>query len=171
MQTIGIISLPSILFVKKSLMMGKGHESWNKKDREQKRQKAKKEKEERKKDRKGNSQKGKALEDMIAYIDENGNISSAPPDLSKRKEIKAEDIEIGVPKQIPVDPSELIRKGVVTFFNESKGYGFIRDSETRQSIFVHVNSCNDPIQEQSQVSFEIEMGPKGANAVNVTLIS
>jgi len=150
--------------------MGKGHESWNKKDREQKKQKAKKQKEERRKDRKENSQKGKSLEDMMAYIDENGNISSTPSDPSKRKEIKAEDIEIGVPKQRPVDPSELIRQGIVTFFNESKGYGFIRDAESRQSVFVHVNSCNDPIQEQSKVSFEIEMGPKGANAVNVSVI-
>jgi cold shock CspA family protein len=148
-----------------------GNESWNKKDREQKKQKARKQKEERKKDRKENSQKGKSLEDMMAYIDENGHISSTPPDPSKRKEIKAEDIEIGVPKQIPVDPSELIRQGVVTFFNQAKGYGFIKDSKTQQSVFVHINSCSDPIQEQSRVQYEVEMGPKGASAANVKLIS
>jgi cold shock CspA family protein len=149
--------------------MGKGHETWNKKDREQKKQKAKKQKEERKKERRENSQKGKGLDDMMAYIDENGHISATPPDPRKMKEIKVEDIEIGVPKQRPIDPSELIRKGIVTFFNESKGYGFIRDTQNQQSVFVHVNSCNEPIQEQSRVSFEVEMGPKGANAVNVKL--
>lgn len=149
--------------------MAKGHETWNKKDREQQKQKAKKQKEERKKERKENSQKGKSLDDMMAYIDENGNISSTPPDPKKRREINVEDIEIGVPKQKPVDPADLIRKGTVTFFNEAKGYGFIKDNETQQSIFVHVNSCNEQIQERSKVSFEVEMGPKGANAVNVKL--
>jgi len=149
--------------------MGKGHETWNKKEREQKREKAKKQKEERKKERKENSKKGKSLDDMIGYVDENGNISSTPPDPKRRREIKVEDIEIGVPKQQPIDPAELIRKGTVSFFNESKGYGFIKDEKNQQSVFVHVNSCAEPIQERSKVTFEVEMGPKGANAVNVKL--
>lgn len=149
--------------------MGKGHETWNKKEREQKKQKEKKQKEERRKERKENSKKGKSLDEMMAYTDENGNISSTPPDPRKRKEIKVEDIEIGVPKPRILDPAELIRKGTVTFFNESKGYGFIRDLENQQSVFVHVNSCSEPIQERSKVIFEVEMGPKGANAVNVKL--
>jgi cold shock CspA family protein len=151
--------------------MSKSHQTWGKKDREQQRQKAKKEKEEKRQIRKETAKKGKSLEEMMAYIDENGNISSTPPDPRKKKEIKAEDIEIGVPKQIPIDPKDLIRKGTVTFFNESKGYGFIKDQETQQSVFVHVNSCNDPIQERSKVSFEVEMGPKGLSAVNVKLVS
>jgi cold shock CspA family protein len=149
--------------------MGKGHETWNKKDREQRREKAKKQKEEKKKERKENAKKGKSLDEMMAYIDENGNISAVPPNPKNKKEIKVEDIEIGVPKQRPVDPKDLIRRGTVTFFNESKGYGFIKDSENNQSIFVHVNGCHEPIQEQSKVSFEVEMGAKGANAVNVRL--
>jgi cold shock CspA family protein len=147
--------------------MGKGHETWNKKEREQKRLKEKKQKEEKRKERKENAQKGQSLEAMMAYIDEDGNISDTPPDPRKRREYKVEDIEIGVPKPKPIDPSELIRKGTVTFFNESKGYGFIRDSENQQSIFVHVNSCKEPIQERGKVSFEVEMGPKGPNAINV----
>ena len=150
--------------------MAKSRETWNKKEREQKKQKLKKEKEERKKERKEMVQKGKSLEDMMAYVDENGNISSTPPDPAKRRFTKREDIEIGVPKAKPYDPLEAMRKGVVTFFNDSKGYGFIKDSQNQQSIFVHVNACNEQIQEQSKVSFEIEMGPKGANAVNVKLI-
>ena len=98
-------------------------ETWNKKEREKKKQQSKKEKEERKRERKENA-KGKSQDDMIAYIDENGNISSTPPDPRKMKKILLEDIEIGVPKQQAVDPADLIRKGTVTFFNESKGYGF-----------------------------------------------
>jgi cold shock CspA family protein len=149
--------------------MAKSQEAWNKKEREKQKQKSKKEKEERKKERKENAKPGN-LENMMAYVDENGNLSSTPPDPRKKFVVNAEDIEIGVPKQKPVDPKDLIRKGKVTFFNEAKGFGFIRDQQTGESYFVHVNSCAEPIQQHSVVSFEIEMGPKGANAVNVKLV-
>ena len=149
--------------------MAKGHDSWNKKEREQQRLKAKKQKEERKKERRENAQ-NRHPDDMMAYVDEEGNISPTPPDPLRRKEIRAEDIEIGVPKQVPPNPADLIRKGTVTFFNEAKGYGFIKDSENQQSVFVHVNNCHQVIQEKSKVVFEIEMGPKGPSAVNVTLL-
>src|SRR5450631_2624218 len=101
-------------------------ETWNKKEREKKKQKEKQEKLERKQERKDNAKEGKSLNDMLAYVDENGNISSTPPDPRKKINIKLEDIEIGVPQQRAVDPADLIRKGIVTFFNESKGYGFIK---------------------------------------------
>lgn len=143
-------------------------ETWNKKDREKKRQQNKKDKAERKQERKENS-KGKSLDDMLAYVDENGVIIPTPPDPRKMKMVKLEDIEIGVPKQKEIDPAELIRKGVITFFNESKGYGFIRDLETQESIFVHVNGLKEAVSENSKVIFEIEMGPKGPNAFNVKL--
>jgi len=144
-------------------------ETWNKKEREKKKQQSKKEKAERKQERKDNNKEGKSLDDMLAYIDENGNISSTPPDPRKMRKVKLEDIEIGVPKQQEMDPEDLIRKGTVTFFNQSKGYGFIKDIETQQSVFVHINGLKDPVQENSKVIFEVEMGPKGANAVNVKL--
>lgn len=149
--------------------MGKGHESWNKKERENQKQKARKQKAEKKKFRKENEQKGKSLEDMMAYIDENGNLSSTPPDPRKRKEIKVEDIEIGVPKQQPIDPADLIQKGTVSFFNHEKGYGFIRNLKTGESLFVHINDCAEPISEKSTVTFEVAWGPKGGSAVNVKL--
>jgi cold shock CspA family protein len=144
-------------------------ETWNKKEREKKKKQSKKEKEEKKQERK-DSPKGKSLDDMMAYIDENGNISSTPPDPGKMRKIKLEDIEIGVPKQQEMDPKDLIRKGTVTFFNAAKGYGFIKDLETQESIFVHLNGLKEPVQENSKVIFEVEMGPKGANAFNVKLI-
>ena len=72
-----------------------------------------------------------------------------------------------MPKQKPIDPADLIRKGNVSYFNDEKGYGFIKDSQTQESIFVHVNDCSAPIKQGSRVSFEVKMGPKGANAVNV----
>lgn len=143
-------------------------ETWNKKEREKKKQQSRKEKEERKQERKDSS-KGKSLDDMLAYIDENGNISSTPPDPKKMRKVKLEDIEIGVPKQEPMDPADLIRTGIVTFFNESKGYGFIKDMETQESVFVHINGLKEAIKENNKVTFEVEMTAKGASAVNVKM--
>ncbi len=146
-------------------------ETWNKKEREKKKQQSKKDKAERRLERKENTKDGNNLDTMLAYIDENGNLSSMPPDPRKKITIQAEDIEIGVPKHEPVNPEDLIRTGTVTFFNESKGYGFIKDQQTQDSIFVHVNSLKEEIKEHNKVTFEIEMGPKGANAVNVKRVS
>ena len=148
--------------------MGKSQETWNKKEREKQKQKARKEKEERRKERKENS-KGGDLQSMMAYVDENGIIMPTPPDPRKKIVVNVEDIEIGVPKQRPIDPQDLIRKGKVTFFNEEKGYGFIKDDQSGESVFVHINSCTEPIHQQSAVSFEVEKGPRGANAINVKL--
>jgi cold shock CspA family protein len=145
-------------------------ETWDKKEREKKRQAKKKEKAEKKQERKENSKNGTDPESMYAYLDENGNLSSKPPDPRKKIVINAEDIDISVPKQKEINPEDLIRTGIVTFFNDDKGYGFIKDQETQQSVFVHVKSLSEAIKENNKVSFEIEMGPKGANAVNVKLV-
>ncbi|MBL0131228.1 MAG: cold shock domain-containing protein [Chitinophagaceae bacterium] len=144
-------------------------ETWNKKEREKKTTKQK-EKAERKQERKEHAKDGKSFDDMLAYLDENGNLSSKPPDPRKKIVVKLEDIEIGVPKQLPVNPEDLIRKGVVTFFNDAKGYGFIKDMETQESVFVHINSLTEEVKEHTKVTFEVEMGPKGANAVNVKIV-
>jgi len=144
-------------------------ETWNKKEREKKKRQDKKEKAERKQERKENKSTSDP-ESMYAYLDENGNLSSKPPDPRKKIVINVEDIEIGVPKHEPVNPEDLIRTGIVTFFNNDKGYGFIKDIVTQESVFVHINSLSEPIKENNKVSYEVEMGPKGANAVNVKLI-
>lgn len=57
--------------------------------------------------------------------------------------------------------------GTVKFFNESKGYGFIKDEKTNQEIFVHVSGLKDKIRENDKVAFDIIDGKKGLNAVNV----
>ncbi len=144
-------------------------ETWNKKEREKKKQAKKKEKEEKKQERKENTSNGNDLDSMLAYLDENGNLSSKPPDPRKKIVINLEDIAIGVPKQEPMNPEDLIRTGTITFFNESKGYGFIKDLNSQESIFVHINSLQDAVKEGNKVNFEVEMGPKGANAINVKM--
>ena len=144
-----------------------GQETMGKKDREKKKQKNKMDKEEKKEQRKANNNKGKALEDMMAYIDENGNISNTPPDPKKMREISLENIQLGAAKQIPIDPAEIVRTGVVSFFNNDKGYGFIKDLKSQESVFVHINQLSEPIKEKDKVTFEIEMGQKGPTAVKV----
>jgi len=145
-------------------------ETWNKKEREKKKQQKEKDKAEKKLLRKENSRNGNDLDSMLAYLDENGNLSSKPPDPRKKIVVNVEDIEIGVPKQRAIDPADLIRTGIVSFFNEAKGYGFIKDLKNQESVFVHVNSVAEPIKENNKVTFEVEMGQKGANAVNVKLV-
>ncbi|HEX4375120.1 MAG TPA: cold shock domain-containing protein [Puia sp.] len=122
-------------------------------------------------ERKENVQKGKSLDSMLAYVDENGNLSSTPPDRRKKVEIRVEDIEIGVPKYTPPTAEELMRSGKITFFNHDKGFGFIKDQLSQESVFVHVNNlAGGVVKENDKVSFEIEMGPRGANAVNVKVL-
>jgi cold shock CspA family protein len=143
-------------------------ESWNKKDREQRKKKAKKDKAEKMQERRENAKKN-SFEDMIAYLDENGNLSSVPPDPRKKVEYKLEDIQIGVPEYVPPTQEELTRKGKVTFFNNDKGFGFIRDHVSQESVFVHANNISFEIKENDVVNFEVEMGQRGPMAVNVKL--
>jgi cold shock CspA family protein len=149
--------------------MGRSQETSNKKEKEKKKLKKKQEKELKRKERKANSEKGKSFEDMLAYVDENGHLTDTPPDPAKKKKIKAEDIQLGATKREDIEPEDLVRKGTVTFFNDSKGYGFIKDHANQESIFVHINGLEDEVREGDKVSFETEMGQKGLNAVNVKL--
>ena len=62
-----------------------------------------------------------------------------------------------------------MNQGTVKFFNESKGYGFIKDDESGKEYFVHVSGLIDEIRENDDVTYELEEGRKGLNAVNVQL--
>lgn len=148
--------------------MGRSQETYNKKEVRNKKEKKRKEKEQKRLDRRDSDKSG-SFEDMIAYVDENGMITSTPPDPEKKNEIKTEDIEISTRRQedIPFDPE---KKGTVTFYNETKGFGFIRESETQMSVFVHVNQLLEPIKEGNLVSFIIEKGVKGPTATQVKLV-
>jgi cold shock CspA family protein len=151
--------------------MSKSRETWNKKETEKKKRKRRQDKEQRREERRAQAKAGStSLDDMIAYVDENGNITSTPPDPSKKREVREEDIVIGVPRQTHSEQQDPVRRGTVSFFNTSKGYGFIRDHETQESIFVHVNGLVDEIQENDKVTFEVQIGHKGPNAVDVKLV-
>ena len=60
-----------------------------------------------------------------------------------------------------------MNNGTVKFFNETKGFGFIKDSDSQKEYFVHSNGLKERIKENDEVTFDLEEGKKGLNAVNV----
>ena len=148
--------------------MARSQETSNKKEVRNKKEKKRKEKEKKRLQRKAQTKSGNTLDDMIAYVDEYGKITSTPPEPDKKAKVNIEDIEISTPKRAEgLENTE--RKGIVTFFNESKGFGFIRDLDNQQSVFVHATNFIDPIQENNKVTFIVEMGAKGPVATKVKL--
>ena len=150
--------------------MGRSQETFGKKEREKKRLKKKQEKGQRKEQRKANATGGD-FESMLAYVDENGHIVDTPPDPAKRTKIKAENISLDYSKAANEVEEETELTGKVSFFNDSKGYGFIKDKNSNESYFVHVNGTIDEITEGDKVTFELEKGPRGFNAVKVKKIA
>ncbi len=141
--------------------------STSKRDNEKKKQSKRKEKLKRKEDRKTNNSKGASLEEMFAYVDENGMITSTPPEIrEKDEETDLDSIVISTPKKEEVDENTLF-KGRVEFFNESKGYGFIKDLESVKKYFFHISSAPNDIKEGNLVNFELERGARDLNAVNI----
>lgn len=63
-----------------------------------------------------------------------------------------------------------MKNGTVKFFNDSKGFGFIIDNESKKEYFVHISGLIDEIKEGDEVEFELKEGKKGLNAVNVKVI-
>jgi cold shock CspA family protein len=145
--------------------MAKSQESFNKKDKEAKRLKKRKEKQQKQQMRKA-TPKASGLENMLAYVDEYGQITDTPPDPSKKLKVDAASIELGVPKR-EKDVMPAVRMGKIEFFNEQKGYGFIKENETQEKYFVHVNGLTESVKENDKISFELELGMKGINAVKV----
>jgi CspA family cold shock protein len=63
-----------------------------------------------------------------------------------------------------------MKTGVVKFFNDAKGFGFIKVDETGEELFVHSSSLKSPIRENDKVQFDIQQGKKGLNAINVSIV-
>ncbi|MCL6273370.1 cold shock domain-containing protein [Muricauda sp. 2012CJ35-5] len=151
--------------------MAKSQQTFSKREKEKKRQKKREEKQKKKEARKTES---KDSEGGIpfAYVDQYGNLTDTPTEPSEKEEINAEDIVLGIPqKEESEEEFDPVRKGKVAFFDYSKGFGFIMDSETQEKHFVHISGLIDEINENDKVTFELEKGQKGMNAVRVSLQS
>ena len=147
--------------------MAKSQQSFNKKEKEKKRLKKREDKKKKAAERRENSAGGD-LDSMMAYVDEFGNITDTPPDPTiKKTKIKASDIVIGVPKKEEEEVFDGDLTGKVDFFDTSKGFGFIIDSRTQNKYFFHVSQVLEEVGEGDKVTFELEQGLKGMNAVKV----
>lgn len=137
-----------------------------KRENEKKRLAKREEKNKRKEERKSNKS---SFDDMIAYVDEYGMITSTPPEENTGKqEINVEEIMISTPKK--EDEVPVILQGRVEYFNESRGFGFIKDFSGVEKYFFHVNNVVTEIKEGDTVTFDLERGPRGMNAVNIYLV-
>jgi cold shock CspA family protein len=148
--------------------MGRSQETYNKKEVRNKKEKKRKEKAQKRVIRKSEGKKSN-FDDMIAYVDEFGRITSTPPDPDKKSIVVAENIELNATRNNSQGTPDFIRKGVVISYNDSRGFGFIRDMETNQRVFVHANSLLEPVKENNIVVFEIGKGAKGPSAMKVKL--
>lgn len=136
----------------------------NKKDREKSKQQKRLNKQKRKEERRDNA--ATSFEDMIAYVDEYGVLHSEPQEAPK-EQINAADVVISTPKQEEVTVEPL--SGYVDFFNATKGFGFIKSSSSADKYFFHISNAPKEIKEGDQVTFELEQGMRGMNAVNISI--
>jgi hypothetical protein len=100
--------------------MPRPQEAFNKKEFEKKKLQKRNEKEKRKEERKAKSKDGKSLDEMFAYVDENGNLTSTPPDPTKKKIINSEDIVTGSRNTGSANTSNPVRTGKVTSFTHPR---------------------------------------------------
>lgn len=139
-------------------------DSFSKKEKNKKKAQKKQEKALRREDRKTNNNKGKDLEDMLVYVDINGNLTEVPPE-EQDVEAALREHELRMSAAGPND--ECV--GQVTYFS-SKGFGFITEDETKENIFVHSSQLTEPINQGDRVTFKKERTPKGLRAIEVAKI-
>lgn len=141
-------------------------DSFSKKENFKKKVQKAKEKALKREERKTSNNKGKSLDDMIMYVDANGQLTSTPPDNAEREEIDINNIQLGA---APIEEEEVRKTGIITFFSE-KGYGFITEDRSKENIFFHSNNCTEPVKKGNKVSYEKEKSPKGFSAVDIKIV-
>jgi cold shock CspA family protein len=149
--------------------MAKSQQTYNKSEKEKKRLKKREDKRKKMDARKADAKENGTSGIEFAYVDHNGNLTDTPPDPTLKVEVELEDIILGIPKKEEGEAEDPIRNGKVSFFDSSKGYGFILDTDNQEKYFTHVSGLIDEIAENDKVIFELERGLKGMNAVKVKL--
>ncbi|MDW3196774.1 MAG: cold shock domain-containing protein [Cytophagales bacterium] len=149
--------------------MGRSQSTFQKREKEKKRLQKRKQKAEKKELRKANSTSGD-LDNMMVYVDDNGNLTDTPPEeKDATMEIDASQIEVSIPRSAAVDV-DAERRGTVKFYNEEKGFGFIVQQGVLDQYFVHGSNVDGTIFDNDKVRFKIEKGEKGYNAIEVKKI-
>lgn len=142
--------------------MAKSQLTFRKKEQAKKKQLKKKEKQERRELNKSNNQKGKALEEMFAYVDEFGNISDTPP--TQPYKFKEEDL------QRPADPEDEYLYGKVSYYNEAGQYGFIRDNVSRETVYFNDRLAGTVLELNQKVKYKYVRSKQGNQISEVELI-
>ena len=140
-------------------------DSFSKRQKEKKRQKRKREKQLKREQKKLSTSKTPEF----MYVDAEGNLTTEKPTEDDKLEIELEDIDVSTPRGEKPAGSRFEKEGFVKFLNKDKGYGFIADSNSQTSYFVHMDNLGPSAREGSKVTFEAGKGPKGPVAVSVRM--
>ncbi|WP_370391250.1 cold-shock protein [uncultured Winogradskyella sp.] len=150
--------------------MGRSQQTFQKSEKEKKSLKKREDKRKKMEARKAEKEANGTSGIPLAYVDYNGNLTDTPPDPSNKVKVEAENIEVSIPKKEDVeDDFDPIRQGKVSFYDSSKGFGFIIDTETNEKHFTHVSNIEDDIAEDDKVTFELAKGKQGMDAIKVKL--
>lgn len=141
--------------------MGQSQQTFRKKEIAKKKQLKRKIKVEKRELSKENSDKGKPLEELFAYVDEFGNLSDSPP--TKKYEFKEEDLLTPVYEDV-------YSFGKVSFYNEGGQYGFIRDNETRENVYFNFKILGFTLQQDQQVKFKSKSSKQGLQVTEVIIL-
>ncbi len=142
-------------------------DTFGKKEREKKKRSKQKEKEEKRNFRKLNNDKGKNLHEMLMFVDANGNLTETPPETEWIRDLHNSNPDRD-PNASPDAPMPVTkRSGTVTFFDAEKGFGFIEDHATKQSIYVNKRHITEDLERGATVHFLVQRNSKGTYAVDV----
>ena len=108
--------------------------------------------------------RGEYKQDEFVYVDFNGNFTDTPPDPAEKEQISLDSIVISPTKKDDVDDRI---NGKVTFYDDEKGFGFIKNPFNQDSYFFHFSECPDQLTVGDKVEFELIKGEKGMNAVKI----
>lgn len=139
----------------------------DKREREKIKQSKRQEKQKRKEERQSSGVR--SFDEMLAYVDENGVLHSSPEDVKPKSAVDAAEILVSVPKKSDED-NDTPLTGMVEHYDAAKGYGFIKNTDNAEKYFFHISNAPADIAEGKRVSFEIESGPRGMNAVRISII-
>lgn len=142
--------------------MAKSQLTFKKKEQAKKKQLKKKEKQERRELNRSNNNKGKALEEMFAYVDEFGNISDTPP--TQPYKFKEEDL------LRPADPEDEYLFGKVSYYNETGHYGFIRDNLSKETVYFNDRLAGIVLELNQKVKYKYMRSKQGNQISEVEII-